>query len=96
MQVEFEYLPKPMPMDESTIDFLLKKGMYFFCITRETITRYNPKTWKDDTIITEQVDTVIAHKNITIWGHDMFRPNKNKELLAYCKLEFPENLKIHI
>lgn len=96
MKVEFEYLPEPMPMDKSVLDFLLEKGMYFFCIVRETTTRYNSKTWRDETVVTEQVDTVIAHKNVTIWGHDMFRPNENKVLIAYCKLEFPENIKVHI
>lgn len=96
MQIEFEYLPEPMPMDWSVLDFLLEKGQYFFCIVRESHQEYNRKTWNYDTITTVQVDTVIVHKNITIWGHDMFTPKKNKELLAYCKLEFPENLKIHI
>ena len=96
MQVEFEYLPEPMPLDDSVLDFLLEKGQYFFCIVRESHQQYNKETWKYDTIITERVDTVIAHKNITIWGHDMFRPNKDRELIAYCKLEFPENLDIHI
>ena len=85
-----------MPMDRPVLDFLLEKGRYFFCIVREYRQEYNHKTWKYDTIITERVDTVIAHKNITTWGHDIFHPNKNKELIAYCKLEFPENLDIHI
>lgn len=96
MQVEFEYLPEPMPMDDSVLKFLLKRGMYFFCIVRESHQEYNKKTWKYDTITTERVDTVIAHKNITVWGHDFFRPDKNKKLIAYCKLEFPENVQIHI
>ena len=96
MQIEFEYLPKPMPMDDSVLDFLLEKGMYFFCIVRESRQEYNRKTWGYDTITTDRVDTVIAHKNVTIWGHDMFRPDKNKELLAYCKLEFPEGITVHI
>lgn len=38
----------------------------------------------------------LPDKNVTIWGHDMFRPNENKVLIAYCKLEFPENIKVHI
>ena len=96
MQIEFEYLPEPMPMDRPVLDFLLEKGQYFFCIVREYRQQYNRKTWKYDTIVTERVDTVIVHKKITIWGHDMFHPDKNRELLAYCKLEFPENLGIHI
>jgi len=26
MQIEFEYLPEPMPLDDSVLDFLLKKA----------------------------------------------------------------------
>ena len=85
-----------MPFDKSTVDFLLEKGMYFFCITRETRKQYNHKTWRDETVVTEQVDVVVAHKNVTIWGHDMFRSDKDKELVAYCPLEFPDNIRIHI
>ena len=88
-----------MPLsDKKVIDFLLKKGMYFFCIVRKEETRYNPKTYKDDTIVTERVDTVTVHKNITVWGHDFYSPIRfrNETLLAYCILEFPENVQVHI
>lgn len=30
MQIEFEYLPKPMSMDRSVVDFLLKKRYVLF------------------------------------------------------------------
>lgn len=96
MKVEFEYLKEPMVLDEKALKFLLKKGMYFFCITKEKIIKYNHNTWKFDTFFEEKVDTVVAHKNITIWGHDIFRPNETKTLIAYCVLEFPENLIVNI
>ncbi len=99
MKVEFEWLKEPIPLsDKKVIDFLLKKGMYFFCIVRKEETRYNPKTYKDDTIVTERVDTVTVHKNITVWGHDFYSPIRfrNETLLAYCILEFPENVQVHI
>lgn len=96
MKVEFEYLKEPMVLDEKVLEFLLEKGIYFFCITKEKKKEYNRKTWDYDTVFEEKVDTVIVHKNITTWGHDMFRPNENKELIAYCKLEFPENVIVHI
>lgn len=96
MKVEFEYLKEPMVLDEKVLEFLLEKGMYFFCITKEKKKEYNRKTWNYDTVFEEKVDTVIVHKNITIWGHDIFRPNETKTLIAYCVLEFPENLIVNI
>jgi hypothetical protein len=96
MKVEFEYLKEPMVLDEKVLEFLFEKGMYFFCITKEKKLKYNCKTWEYDMFFEENVDTVIIHKNITMWGHDMFRPNKNKTLIAYCILEFPENVIVHI
>lgn len=96
LQVKFEYLENPMPLDDLVLDFLIKKGTYFFVITQESRQEYNRKTWTYDTKITEYIDTVVIHENITVWGHDFFRPNKNKKLIAYCKLEFPKKITIHI
>lgn len=96
MKVEFEYLKEPMVLNENVLKFLLENGMYFFCITKEKKKEYNRKTWCYDTVFDEKVETVIAHKNVTIWGHDIFRPNENKTLIAYCVLEFPENVIVKI
>lgn len=96
MKVEFEYLKEPMVLDEKVLEFLLEKGIYFFCITKQKKKEYNRNTCDYDTVFEEKVDTVIVHKNITMWGHDIFRPNKNKTLIAYCVLEFPENVIVHI
>jgi hypothetical protein len=89
MKVEFEYPKKPMPLNEDTVNFLKRKGTYFFCIIRSTKTVYNREKFRDETVTEDKIEILQIFPTITILNHDFFRANNNVLLVGYCSIEIP-------
>ena len=87
-----------MPMNRETVNFLKKKGNFFFVKVRRTSVKYDYDKMKDVTEQSVKITTLQIFPNIVIYSHDFFREYKDETLIGYCPIEFEqdENLTINL